>query len=67
MSDKIKGLTVVLSQDYRDEDVRKIMDSIEMIKGVKSVTMIEVNANDFINRERVKSELREKIMNILYD
>ncbi len=67
MSDKIKGLTVVLAQDYRDEDVQKIIDTIEMIKGVKSVTMIEVNANDYINRERIKSELREKIIDVLYD
>lgn len=65
MSNRIKGLTVVLQYDYKDEEVTNIINAIKMINGVDSVTAIEVDSNDYINRARIKCELRSKIMDII--
>ena len=67
MSDRVKGLTVVLDKDYKDEDAEQIIRAIQMIKGVESITTEIVNSDDYMNRERVKSELRDKIFHLLYD
>lgn len=37
MTDRIRHLTVVLDADYRDEDAERIIDAIQMVRGVNSV------------------------------
>ena len=61
MSDKIKGITVAFTQDFKHEDAENIIDAILMIKGVEDVTTIPTNVSDYIARQQVKNELREKI------
>ena len=65
MSDRIKGLIVVLDKDYREEDIEKMKEFILQIKGVKSVKENKVNIDDFINRSRITLEIKEKIYNTL--
>lgn len=65
MSDRVKGLTVVLDNDYRQEDIEMIKELILQIKGVKTVKESIVNSDDLINRERITIETKEKIYDFL--
>lgn len=60
MTDRIKGFTVTLEKDFRDDDVEVIKQAIQMIKGVAHVEPSIVTNEDHFNRERIKSELRDK-------
>lgn len=65
MSDRVKGLTVVLDKDYREEDIEMIKELILQIKGVRTVKESIVNADDLINRARITIEIKEKIYDFL--
>jgi len=65
MTDRIKGFTIVLDKNYRDDDVETIKNAIEMIRGVSSVEPVVANMDDFIVEQRVKSELRAKFYEFL--
>lgn len=65
MSDRIKGFTVELACDLKDEDFQQIKDAVEMIKGVQSITESVVTSDDYINRSRIKNELMGKIYDLL--
>lgn len=70
MTDRIKGLTITLDKDYRDDDIQKLIDAIHLLHGVASVTPSVVTLEDHMARERVRNEFREKIsqfMKGLYD
>jgi len=67
MSDRIKGLLVHLDHDYKDLDASDLIRIFQMIKGVIKVEPIPTNLEDHLNRSRAKQELKEKIINILYD
>ncbi len=61
MADRIKGLTVSLTHDIRDDDCQSIIDAIKMIKGVEEVETHIADAVDWIARKQVKGQLREII------
>ena len=66
MTDRIRGLTVILENDYRIDEVEKwIIPTIEMIKGVAEVKPVVVEGTDYINRQAIKLELRESILKVL--
>ena len=65
MSDRVKGLTVVLDKDYREEDIEMIKELILQIKGVKNVKESIVNSDDLINRARITIEIKERIYDFL--
>lgn len=65
MSDKIKGFYVVLDKDIRDEDFERIENVVLMIKNVLSVKRSVSDSNDWMNRERIKQEIINKIYNTL--
>lgn len=65
MSDRIKGFTVVLGDDFKDEDAELIKTAIEMIKGVIHVEPEIVGAKDYMDRTRIKNEIRTKFYNFL--
>jgi hypothetical protein len=65
MSDRYKGLIIVLDRSYKDEDARHIINALSMIKGVQEVTPIVDNPADWITARQIKFELWEKIRKIL--
>jgi hypothetical protein len=67
MTDRYKGLIVSLDNDYRDDDSESIINGIKMIKGVADVKPIVVNIDDYLNRNRIRMELQEKLLSILSD
>jgi hypothetical protein len=65
MTDRLKGFTVVLTTDIREDDAEEIAQAIRMIKGVLEVQPVTANSGDWMNRQRVRSELGSKIMAVL--
>ena len=65
MTDRVKGFTVTLSEDIRIDDVQRIKEAIQMIKGVFDVTESIFEADDHMNRMRVKSELQQHFFNFM--
>lgn len=67
MTDRIKALTVVLEEDYRDDDVENIITAILMVRGVLDVTDRYIDSiEDHIAYSRVRRELGEKLIRVLY-
>lgn len=67
MSDRGKGLIVVLDRDYREEDIEPIKELIMQIKGVEAVKDSKVNRDDPINRMRIIGEIKSRIYDALTD
>lgn len=65
MTDRVKGFTVILEEDIRIDDVQVILDAVKMIRGVGHVEPSILTSNDLYARERVKMEMREKILQII--
>ena len=65
MMDRIKGLTVALDQDYREDDAQGIINAIKLIKGVANVAPIQSHGEDFINRQQIKTEIAGEIQRIM--
>lgn len=66
MSERIKGFTVALSHDIRNEkEIERITGMIMMIKGVESVSHLTTDPGDIIAEMRVRNELREKLYKII--
>jgi hypothetical protein len=65
MSTRLKGLTIALEGDIREDDAENIILAIKQIRGILDVTPIEADSNDWINRSRIKSELQKKLWDIV--
>jgi len=61
MTDRIKSLTVVLSDDIREDDCQSLMDAILMLKGVISVGSQVSDMNHYTAKIQVKAKLRQRI------
>ena len=65
MSDQFQAVTVVLSEDVREEDLRSILDAIRMVKGVASVSDKHVvDSTDYMARARVRFELGSTMLDV---
>lgn len=67
MTDRIKGLTIALDRDYRDDDVQAIVDAIMMIKGVQAVKKSVANHEDWINRVQIRTDIQRRLFDALKD
>lgn len=65
MTDRIHSFTVALDQNIRDDDVQPIIDAIQMIKHVLSVTPHVADADAYMAESRAKTELRQKLWDVL--
>jgi len=66
MTDRYHSITVVLERDIRDDDAECILNAIKMIRGVLSVNPHISDFNTHTAIERVRSELGNKLWNVLY-
>ena len=62
MTDRIRGFTVTLDRDMRDDDFEYVENAIKMIKGVASVIPDIVTHEDYKNREAIRHELHRKLI-----
>ncbi len=66
MSDRYYALSVVLEKDMKDEDGKRIIDAIQMLRGVLSVTPHVANIETHTSELRAREELGKKIWAVLY-
>ena len=67
MTTRVKGLTVALTQDLRDDDVQALANAIKLLHGVASVTTLPVTSEDWVNRAQIRREYRVKLFAALGD
>lgn len=64
MTDRIKGLTVVLERDFREDDVEALINAILVMRGVKHVVPHVAEAEDFVVRTRTISEIEKDVAKV---
>jgi hypothetical protein len=62
MSDRTRTLTVILDQQYKDEDLEAIENAVRMVKGVQAVRRGEVADPDQLG---VRLDIFEKLLELL--
>ena len=69
MTDRVKGLYVVLDADYRVDDVEAIVSAIKMVKCVADVQTEDMvsDVDDYMARTRVRSELAKSLNTLVTD
>jgi hypothetical protein len=67
MTDRLKGLTVAFDADIREDNAQAIINAIKMFNGVVAVEATKAGADDYMNRERIKSEFRQKLLEIFQE
>jgi hypothetical protein len=66
MTDRLKGLTVVLDKDYRTDDAEAIINAIGMIRGVGKVVPLISTPSDQIDRIRIAKDMELAIYEALH-
>lgn len=66
MTDRIKGFTVILGDDWRADDAEELRKVISLLKGVIQVIPIERTVEDILSEERAKHKLLQQMREILY-
>ena len=65
MTDRINALTVVLTDDWREDDVEPLIEAIKLLKGVLRVSPNIADLDNYVAEERAKHELIVKIRELL--
>ena len=65
MTARVKGFTVTLEEDIREDDFQRVIEAVELIKGVIHVEPVLVTGENFVDRQRIRLELVSKMVNIL--
>jgi signal recognition particle subunit SEC65 len=65
MTARIRSLTIALDEDIRTDDIECLVNAIQMMRNVHSVTTNEVNPNDWVTERRVKLETAQKLNNLI--
>lgn len=65
MTDRAKGCWVAFKDDYRTDDVESLVSAIEQLRGVQAVTLNLADSDDWMNRERIRWELKDQIYAVL--
>lgn len=67
MTDRIKGLAVIFKNEIRDDDCQAIVNAILLFENVADVKMSIHNADDVINRQKIRMEYFDKLVKVLND
>jgi hypothetical protein len=65
MTDRINALTVVLEQDYREDDAESLISAIKLLRGVISVEKNVTDLSDHVAEQRAQHELRAKLIKLI--
>ena len=66
MSDRIKGLTVTLKDNFHDDDAQGVIDAIRLLRGVVSGHSHIADAGHHFAVETAKNDLRNKMRDVLW-
>jgi len=67
MTDRVKGFTVTLKEDIREDDFQDVIKAVELIKGVIHVEPLLVTVDDHVVKQRIKLKMIQKILKMLND
>lgn len=67
MTARVKGFTVTLDRDVREDDFQRIQEAVEMIVGVLNVEPVLATPNDFMVRTRLKHDITRNILKLIDD
>ena len=62
MTDKYKGFLVTLDKEIHDDDAKHIINALKMIRGVHSVKPYVKGMQDYMEYEKAKSDVGQKIL-----
>jgi hypothetical protein len=65
MTDRIKGLIVVLETSLRDDDADGIMSAIGQLRGVREVRQAKELSGDIIARAQARGEIAVLLQKVL--
>jgi hypothetical protein len=65
MADRIRGFTVALEHDMREDDCESIKSAILQLRGVLSVDQIVADYESYISERRAKTEVWERLREVL--
>ena len=65
MTERVKGFTVTLERDIREDDFQRILEAVEMITGVLHVEPVLVTHDDFMIRQRLKNDITKNILKLI--
>jgi len=65
MTQRTKALVVILESPMREDDAQSVAEAIGMIKGVFHVSQVEENVDDQVNREMVRLDMINRLLEIL--
>ena len=66
MTDRINALTIILEEDYREDDIDRLIDAIKMFTGVLDVKPHVASLQDSIAEARAVCDLTKKLYEVLY-
>ncbi len=62
MTDRFKGLVVVLEHNLREDDAKPLMDAISLLAGVQSVSPLPADGvDDLVVERRVRADLERRL------
>ena len=62
---RVKGFTVTLERDIKEEDFQRVQEAVEMIIGVLHVEPVLATGKDHITRMRLKNDITRNILKII--
>ena len=65
MTARLKGFTVTLERDIREDDFQRIKEAVEMITGVLHVEGVLATGKDHITRMRLKNDITRNILKLI--
>lgn len=65
MTARVKGFTVTLDRDIREDDFQRVKEAVEMIVGVLHVEPSIVTSADHISRMRLKTDITRNILKLI--
>ena len=65
MTDRYSSIVVVFEENIRDDDAENLLTAIRMLRGVLSVTPNIANTTEHIAYMRVRSEMLDKLLDVV--
>ena len=62
---RVKGFTVTLERDIKEEEFQRVLEAVEMIHGVLHVEPVLATGQDHITRMRLKNDITRNILKLI--
>lgn len=62
MTQRLKGFTVILEEDIREDSADEIINALKMVKGVQQVIPIENDGSESMTEMKVRLDIARELM-----